>query len=61
MAKCENRRAMSEKVMREAERHLSRKDKVMARLVSDYGFCPLAEREFRPFHTLVTAIIRNDN
>lgn len=56
MAKCE-RRALSEKVMREAERHLSQSDEVMARLLSDYGACPLAEREFRPFHTLATAII----
>lgn len=49
--------ALSEKGTREAERHLSQSDEIMARLVSDHGPCPLAEREFRPFHTLVRAII----
>lgn len=43
--------------MREAERHLSQADEVMASLVADYGPCPLAEREFRPFHTLARSII----
>ena len=56
MSKCAHR-TLSEKVMREAERHLSQSDEVMARLVSDHGACPLSEREFRPFHTLATAII----
>jgi len=43
--------------MHVAERHLSQADEVMARLVSDHGGCPLAEREFRPFHTLAASII----
>lgn len=48
---------LSEKTTYEAERHLSQSDKIMARLVSNYGTCPLAGRESRPFHTLATAII----
>lgn len=39
------------------EKHLSKSDKVMERLISEYGPCPLAKRQFRPFHTLTRAII----
>ena len=48
MAKCE-RRTLSEKVIREAERHLIQADEVMARLVPAYGACPLGERGPPPF------------
>lgn len=48
---------LSAKDMRQAERHLSKSDTIMARLVSGYGPCPLAERESLPFYTLVRAII----
>lgn len=48
---------LTQKAMREAENHLSRSDEVMARLLSLHGPCPLAEREFRPFHSLAASII----
>lgn len=48
---------LSDKVIRNAEAHLHRSDSVMARLVSDYGPCPLAEQESLPFHTLARSII----
>jgi len=50
-------RILSAKAVREAERHLSLSCQVMARLVAEHGPCQLANREFRPFHTLVTSII----
>lgn len=50
-------RTLSAKVVREAERHLSQSCEVMARLVAAHGICQLANREFRPFHTLATSII----
>lgn len=50
-------RILTEKGVREAERYLRKSDAVMARLVSDYGACPLAKREYRPFHVLTSAII----
>ena len=40
-----------------AEKHLSRADTVMKRLVKSHGPCPLAVREYRPFDTLVGSII----
>ena len=49
--------ALVENYVHEAEKHLIQSDKVMARLVSDYGRCPFSEWEFRPFHTLARAII----
>jgi len=48
---------LSDKVIRDAERHLHKSDAVMARLVTDYGPCPLAERDNLPFHTLARSII----
>ena len=50
-------RLLSAKVICAAERHLSRADRVMARLIVDYGKCPLARRDDSPFHTLVSSII----
>jgi hypothetical protein len=41
----------------DAEQHLSVSSGVMARLFAVHGHCPLVEREFRPFETLVTSII----
>lgn len=41
----------------DAERHLRQSCRVMARLIVEYGPCPLADREFRPFQTLVNSII----
>lgn len=43
--------------MGEAENHLSGVDEIMARLVADYGDCPLMEMECLPFHTLTRSII----
>jgi DNA-3-methyladenine glycosylase II len=49
---------LSDKVMADAERYLSRSCGIMALLVTTHGSCPLAKLEFRPFQTLVTSIIR---
>lgn len=49
--------ALDNKELRRAEAHLARTDAVMARLIGKFRPCTLAEREFRPFHTLVTSII----
>jgi DNA-3-methyladenine glycosylase II len=43
--------------IRSAERHLSAVDPVMKRLIAKHGHCPLAEREFQPFHMLANSII----
>jgi 3-methyladenine DNA glycosylase/8-oxoguanine DNA glycosylase len=43
--------------IRDAEQHLIRSCPVMAALITKYGPCSLADREFRPFQTLVRAII----
>ena len=43
--------------MRRAERHLARVDPIMRRLIARHGPCPLAEREFQPFHMLANSII----
>jgi len=51
-------RSLSPQVMRRAEKHLGRADKTMARLVAEHGPCPLADREFRPFETLASSIMR---
>jgi DNA-3-methyladenine glycosylase II len=39
------------------ERHLAKIDAVMKRLIARHGHCPLAEREFQPFHMLANSII----
>ena len=46
-----------EKAVRKAERHLAKVDTVMKRLIARHGHCPLAEREFQPFHMLANSII----
>lgn len=43
--------------IRDAEQHLIRSCPVMAALITKYGPCSIADREFRPFQTLVRAII----
>jgi DNA-3-methyladenine glycosylase II len=48
---------VDEKAIRKAERHLSKVDTVMRRLIAENGPCPLAGWEYRPFHTLVISII----
>ena len=48
---------LSRRVMRDALEHLRRSDRVMASLVVKHPPCPIASREYRPFHTLATSII----
>lgn len=48
---------LSDNLIIEAEKYLSRSCGIMARLVATHGSCALAKREFRPFQTLVTSII----
>jgi len=43
--------------IRRAERHLAKTDPIMKRLIARHGHCPIAEREFQPFHTLANSII----
>jgi len=50
-------RAIVDETIRQAERHLAKVDPVMRRLIAKHGHCPLAEREFAPFHTLANSII----
>ena len=51
------KKPITEKTVRQAERHLSKSDPIMKRLISEYGPCPIADWEFHPFHTLVVSII----
>ena len=46
-----------EKAIRKAERHLAEIDATMKRLIAKHGHCPLAQREFQPFHMLANSII----
>ena len=46
-----------ERAIRRAERHLAKVDPIMKRLIARHGHCPLAEREFQPFHMLANSII----
>ena len=43
--------------IRKAERHLAKADPIMKRLIAQHGHCPIAEREFQPFHMLANSII----
>ena len=43
--------------IRKAERHLAKTDLIMKRLIARHGHCPIAEREFQPFHMLANSII----
>jgi DNA-3-methyladenine glycosylase II len=46
-----------DKSIRNAERYLAKVDPHMKRLIAKHGHCPLAEREFQPFHMLANSII----
>ncbi|MGZ9259975.1 MAG: hypothetical protein ACXW6V_10890, partial [Candidatus Binatia bacterium] len=43
--------------IRKAERHLAKADPIMKRLIAKHGHCPIAAREFQPFHMLANSII----
>ena len=45
------------RAIRQAERQLADADPVMKRLIARHGRCPLAERNFEPFHMLANSII----
>jgi len=49
--------SLDKRLIQKAERHLSKADAAMKRLVKAHGPCPLADREYRPFDTLVGSII----
>jgi len=53
----EHNRAEIAHAIRSAERCLARSDPIMKRLIAAHGPCPLAEREFEPFHMLANSII----
>lgn len=46
-----------DRAIRRAERHLAGADPVMKLLIARHGRCPLAERNFEPFHMLANSII----
>jgi DNA-3-methyladenine glycosylase II len=46
-----------DRAIRQAEKHLTAADPIMQRLIAKHGHCPLAEREFEPFHMLANSII----
>ena len=48
---------MVDAAIRQAERQLAKVDPIMKRLIARHGHCPLAEREFEPFHMLANSII----
>src|SRR5215470_11410915 len=50
-------RSETVRAIRKAERHLAKVDPIMKRLIARHGHCPLAEREFQPFHMLANSII----
>jgi len=50
-------RVLTEKLVRDAVKHLRGADAVMSRLVAEHPACPLAKREYRPFQTLAGSII----
>ncbi|MEO6164056.1 MAG: DNA-3-methyladenine glycosylase 2 family protein [Candidatus Binatia bacterium] len=45
------------KAIRKAECQLAKADPIMNRLIAKHGHCPIAEREFQPFHMLANSII----
>jgi DNA-3-methyladenine glycosylase II len=50
-------RVSVDKSIRKAERYLANVDPIMKRLIAAHGHCPIAEREFEPFHMLANSII----
>jgi 3-methyladenine DNA glycosylase/8-oxoguanine DNA glycosylase len=51
------KRSGIDRAIRQAERQLADADPVMKRLIARHGRCPLAERNFEPFHMLANSII----
>lgn len=49
--------SLDKSLIQKAEQHLSNADTVMKRLIIAHGPCPLADRKYRPFDTLVSSII----
>lgn len=49
--------SLDRNLIQKAEQHLSKADLVMKRLVKAHGPCPLADRKYNPFDTLVGSII----
>jgi DNA-3-methyladenine glycosylase II len=47
----------SDRLVRCAERSLAAADPIMKRLIAVHGHCPLAAREYAPFHMLANSII----
>jgi DNA-3-methyladenine glycosylase II len=52
-----NTSTLSLQNIRQAEKHLSKSDMVMARLISQHGTCSFIGNEYNPFHTLTNSII----
>ena len=50
-------KAAIDAAIRRAERHLAKADPIMKRLIARHGGCPIAEREFQPFHLLANSIV----
>src|SRR5262245_1220169 len=50
-------KAAIDEAIRKAELYLAKADPVMKRLIAKHGHCPIAEREFPPFHMLANSII----
>jgi DNA-3-methyladenine glycosylase II len=46
-----------DRAIRQAEKYLTAADPIIQRLIAKHGHCPLAEREFEPFHMLANSII----
>jgi DNA-3-methyladenine glycosylase II len=47
----------SDRLVRRAERRLAVGDPIMKRLIAAHGHCPLAGRQYAPFHMLANSII----
>jgi DNA-3-methyladenine glycosylase II len=47
----------TDRSIRRAERRLAAADPIMKRLIGAHGHCPLAAREYAPFHMLANSII----
>lgn len=48
---------LSKEITYDAVKYLRKVDSVMGYLIDQHPLCSIAEREYRPFHTLVTSII----
>lgn len=45
------------RAIRRGEMHIATADRIMKRLIAKHGRCPIAEREYQPFHMLANSII----